>query len=115
MLRIARTGVEDGVLRIVCEGVFGIGSEGNPSGHPIKDCIRAALERETLSGIVIDFQAVDYEWSDAPAWSILDALKHRVPVTYLCSSRNFAALEGLFAASGLRALGEIRVVAPDET
>ena len=90
--------LSDGCLRINCAGCYGPRSEGNlASGRLIQEAIRRHLDTADppLSEVVIDFTRVDYCGMDGPTWSVAEALRRRLKVTYLVSERNREFLEVL--------------------
>jgi hypothetical protein len=106
--------VSDGCLRINCAGCYGPRSEGNvASGRLVQEAIRRHLDTADppLSEVVIDFTRIDYEgMGDGPIWSVLQAVRQRVKVTYLVSDRTREPLQGLLSVTRMNRLIGVTVV-----
>jgi hypothetical protein len=64
----------DSVLVVKCSGVFGIGSEGNPSGSLLTKSIDEWMlshPDERVEELVIDYSDVEYSWGDGPVSSMI--------------------------------------------
>ena len=94
--------IGDGVARIRCAGVFGVGSAGNPSGHVLKAALEELLggHEGEASAVVVDFTEVEYQWGDGPVWAVYPAWRRGLHVTYLARGQVAAALRGLVEATG---------------
>ena len=99
---IVDAAVDGAVLRLVCSGTYGVGSEGNPSGHVVKDTIKRFMncDADPPTEVVIDFTRVEYVWGDGPGWSVVPWALH-AKVTYLVSDQNEEALTRLFSTTKL--------------
>jgi hypothetical protein len=113
-VRVLRSVIADRRLQVVCEGEFGLGSQGNLSGGRLKEAIEQALSQETegVTEVVISFRNVAYEWGDGPAWAVLPAIRAGLKVRYLAAPENAPPLTNLFQACGL---GDWCVVGADTT
>lgn len=98
-------------LCICCSGVFGIGSNGNPSGCKIQNAIERFINEQPcpVSDIAIDFTKVEYEWGDGPAWAIMSALQQGLKVKYITNVSNHEAISNLIEVSGLNAIRKIEI------
>jgi hypothetical protein len=112
---IVDASVNVAVLRIICSGSYGEGSEGNPSGRLVEDTIRRFMEcdADPPNEVVIDFTRVEYVWGDGPGWSVMPWARH-VKVTYLASDKNERALRGLFSATNLDKVLNITISRVDD-
>ncbi len=101
-------------VRITCTGFYGVGSEGNPSGHLVKDAIKRFMDcdGDRPSEVLIDFSGVEYVWGDGPGWSVMPWAR-QLNVTYLVSDRNEQALRGLFSATNLDKVLKITITRVD--
>jgi hypothetical protein len=106
--------VSNGCLRINCAGCYGPRSEGNvASGRLVQEVIRRHLDTADppLPEVVIDFTRIDYEgMGDGPIWSVLQAVRQCVKVTYLVSDRTREHLQGLLSVTRMNRLIGVTVV-----
>ncbi len=106
--------VSDGCLRINCAGCYGPRSEGNlASGRFVQEAIRRHLDTADppLSEVVIDFTRIDYEgMGDGPIWSVLQAWRRGVKVTYLVSERTREPLQVLLSVTNMNRIIGVVVV-----
>jgi hypothetical protein len=106
--------VSDGCLRINCAGCYGPRSEGNvASGQLVQEAIRRHLDTADppLVEVVIDFTRIDCEGlGDGPIWSVLQARRRGVKVTYLVSDRTREPLEGLLSVTNMNRIISVVVV-----
>ncbi len=104
--------VADGCLRINCAGCYGPRADGNvASGRLVQEAIRRHLDTADppLVEVVIDFTRIDYEGlGDGPIWSVMQAWRRGVKVTYLVNDRTREPLEELLSVTTMTRI--IRVV-----
>jgi hypothetical protein len=95
----------EGVLRLRCSGIVGIGSESTASMRPVSDAVAGWMRDhpdQAVREIVVDFTAVDYRWGDAPAACFIPFRRHGVRrVRFLAGAGSAQALESLFGALNL--------------
>jgi len=110
-MRIIETSVRNGCLRIACAGPFGVGSEGNPSGHLLKRTLETALDAPDpgINEVVIDFTEVEYEWGDGPAWAVWPAFRRNLKVRYVARGTAGKSLAELFRVTGFAPTWDIQV------
>ena len=103
--------VENSRVRIVCSGVYGIGSEGNPSAQLVRDALEDALQlgKTSVLSVTVDYTEVRYEWGDGPIWSLWPAVERALEIEILASHANAGPLRRLFTESGFGAFRKIRV------
>jgi hypothetical protein len=108
--------VSDGCLRIDCAGCYGPRSEGNlASGRLVQEAIRRHLDTAAppLFEVVIDFTRIDCEgMGDGPIWSVMEAWRRGVKVTYLVSERTREPLQVLLSVTKMNRIIGV-VVVPD--
>ena len=100
---IEKTYIENRVLKIICSGEFGIGSNGNPRGAAISSIIEEHFKKKgnEIDSIIIDFQNVDYEWGDGIIWSVYRAFYNKqIPVTYYANLNNAKYIQSAISAFG---------------
>jgi hypothetical protein len=114
--RIVATEICGDRLSLTCAGRFGIGSLGNSPGEQLRAAVdEAVVSAPALTDVTIDFTAVEYEWGDGPLSALVGpVLRRRLRVTYLARDAVRASLEGLFASSGVRQFGELKVTEPED-
>jgi hypothetical protein len=104
----------DGCLRINCAGCYGPRSEGNSaSGRLVQEAIRRHLDtaNPSLVEVVIVFTRIDYEGlGDGPIWSVMQASRRGVKVTYLVSDRTREPLEELLSVTNMDRIIGVTVV-----
>jgi hypothetical protein len=109
--------VSDGCLRINCAGRYGPRSECNlASGRLVQEAIRHHLDTADppLSEIVINFTRVDCEgMGDGPIWSVLEAWRRGVKVSYLVGEHTREALEVLLSVTNMNQIIGVIVVRDD--
>ena len=93
----------DSILSVKCSGVFGIGTDGNPSGRLLSKSIKAWMENHPESKveqIYVDFTGVDYTWGNGPVSSLVIFVARGVTrVHYIASHQNRKPLENLIKLS----------------
>jgi hypothetical protein len=104
----------DGCLRINCAGCYGPRSEGNlASGRLVQEAIQRHLDTANppLVEVVIDFTRIDSEGlGDGPIWSVMQAWRRGVKVTYLVSDRTREPLEELLSVTNMDRIIGVAVV-----
>jgi hypothetical protein len=99
--------VSDGCLRINCAGCYGALSEDNlASGRLVQEAIRHHLDTANppLVEVVIDFTRIEGGFGDGPIWSVTEAYRRGVKVTYLVSERTREPLQFLLALTRMNRL-----------
>ena len=95
----------DSILRVKCSGVFGAGSEGNPSGELLNSSIRNWMESHPgarVEQIDIDLIEVDYSWGDGPISSLISFISQDVTrFCFIAGPQNLKPLQNLIKISGL--------------
>jgi len=95
----------DHLLRATCSGVFGIGSQGQPSATLLRESIEEWMlshPTDRVDHMVIDYTKVEYEWGDGPASSMISFIKGGVnKVRLVANHRNLLPLRNLFTENGL--------------
>lgn len=93
----------DSILSVKCSGVFGIGTDGNPSGMLLSKSIKAWMENHPESKveqICVDFTEVDYTWGDGPVSCLVIFIARDVTrIHYIASHLNRKPLENLIKLS----------------
>ncbi len=71
------------------------------SGRLVQDIIRRHLENDEscFSEIIIDFTRVEYGAGDGPIWSVLEAVRRGMKVTYLINEPAGLPLRRLLSAT----------------
>ena len=109
--------VSDACLRINCAGCYGPRSEGNlASGRLVQEAIRRHLDLADppLSEVVIDFTKVDYCGMDGPIWSVTEAWKRGLTVTYLVSESTREPLQVLLSVTNMNRIIGVAVVGEEK-
>jgi hypothetical protein len=105
MMRIDEIACENDVLTVRCSGVFGAGSEGNPSTALLRDSIKSWLQEHRgnpLAEIELDLSNVEYVWGDGPVSSMLPFVAAGVSrVRIISSPDNRDALQNLIEESNV--------------
>jgi hypothetical protein len=93
----------DSILSVKCSGVFGIGSEGNPSGRLLSKSIKEWMENhpeEKVEKIYLDFTGVDYICGDGPvSFLVIFVTQGMTRIHFIASPQNLKPLENLINGS----------------
>ena len=94
---------KDSVLTVRCSGVFGYGSEGNPSGALLVESIEQWMRAhpdQRFEELVVDYTGVEYCWGDAPVWSAMRFISKGVALVRLIAGpQNLKPLQDLVKMS----------------
>ena len=105
-MRIHSVDFDHSVLSVRCSGVFGIGSEGNPSGILLTESIERWMlshPGQHVEQLVIDYADVEYSWGDGPVSSVIPFIKRGVTkVRLIASQQNLEPLQELVDGSDMR-------------
>jgi anti-anti-sigma regulatory factor len=98
-VKIESVASEGEALIVRCSGVFGVGSQGNPSGKLMAQATESWMAEnpsQQVKEIVLDFAAVDYFMSDGVVAFLFPFIKMGVNrFRFLSSQGNHEALEGI--------------------
>jgi hypothetical protein len=104
-MQIDTLSFQDSILRVKCSGVFGVGSEGNPSGILLRKSIENWMQSHPgvkVEQIEIDLTDVIYSWGDGPISSLIIFMTRGVSqFRFLASLQNQKPLQNLIETSKL--------------
>jgi hypothetical protein len=102
-MQIGSLEFRDSILSVRCLGVFGIGTDGNPSGMLLSKSIKAWMETHPeakVEQIDVDFTEVDYTWGDGPVSCLVIFVAQGVArIHFIPSHQNRKPLENLIKFS----------------
>lgn len=113
LMRVETIEASEGLLRVRCSGIVGVGTESVASVRPVTDAVADWITEhpgQAVQEIVMDFRDVDYRWGDAPVSGLMPLLLRGVRrVHYIASVRNASALESLLGAAKIPGFSVERV------